>query len=712
MTLTFSEALATNSLNTNGIFLRTDTNAVRASLKLLADPTNGLLRIVQITPLAPLKSLQTYQVVVIDGTRLNALGQLSASGPTDLVGRPLTAPFVSTFTTADNDPPLIVSQFPANGEIQIDPRAVLRLSFSEPIQSSNLVFTLTGPNGPIGGVTSVGLNGLVFTFTPAVPLPVNATFTYSLSGVRDLAGNLAFGQPIVGSFATLDTLGPTIATLRLATNQSPVAGATVQLEALLQTNEVGAGVRFTQDLTPIGSASTVPFVLNAILPASGSTTFRAIATDRFGNDGPLAELVVTVVPNNPPILSFTRVSPASGSLTNRQPFSLQVSANDDVQVTNVTVVGLGVVSFATNFGNGSARLLSFSVPSNAPSGGLLEFHAQATDGLGAKSAEVILSLQVADSVAPLLAFISPADNSLLSPSQPLSLVVVSSDNSSNVFLQAILSGGVAATQALSVVGSPNVPVTNTFVFALSNPPADGSVILATVRASDVATNLTTVVRSFRLPDTKPPQLLSVAPTNGASGQSLWLPVMAFDFDEALDASVITNAVQVTNDVGKATPFTVSLGNGGRQLQIVLPGPLQPGATYSNTLLPGLADSSGNLWRNLNGQLVPPQGVSFVFSMAAFRLRHPAMAPGGGGAGHHRYRELPSRSRSAIFQISGQWWHCGYGRRRRHEQFGKPRYSNERCVGCDHDRGQPGRHVQPGREPALHNSGGASNYRGL
>ena len=617
VTLAFSEALATNSLNTNGIFLRSDTNVISASLQLLPDPTNGLLRIVQITPLIPLQSLKTYQVVVIDGTRLNAVGNVSASGPTDLVGRPLTTPFISTFTTADNDPPVLISAFPANGDIQIDPRVVLRLSFNEPIQSSNLVFTLTGPNGAVAGTSSIGISGLVLTFAPAAALDVNATFTYSVTGVRDLAGNLAINQPISGRFATLDTLGPIIATLHLANNEAPVAGATVQIEALLATNEAGAVVRFTKDFAPIGSASAFPFTVNATLPAGGSTTFRAIATDRFGNDGPEAEAVVTVVSNQPPSISFTRIAPATGPLTNGQPFSLQVSAIDDVQVTNVTVVGLGSISFATNFGNGSARLLSFSVPSNAPSGGLLEFHAQATDGLGAKSAEAVLAFQVIDSVAPVLTLISPADNALLNPAQPLTLVVASSDNGSNVLLQAILSGGLVATQTLAVSGAANTLVTNTFVFPLTGAPTDGSTISASVKATDGDGNFRTVAHSFRLPDTRPPQLISVTPTNGAAAQSLWLQIVAFDFDEAIDPLTITNAVQATNSAGQSTPFTVSLANAGRELQLSFLVPLQPGVIYTNIVLPGLADLSGNLWRNLGGQAVPSQGASFAFSTATF-----------------------------------------------------------------------------------------------
>jgi hypothetical protein len=122
------------------------------------------------------------------------------------------------------------------------------------------------------------------------------------------------------------------------------------------------------------------------LPASGSTTVRTIATDQFNNDGPFAELTINVTSNTPPTVSLARGTPASGSLTNGQTFTLRVSGQDDVSVTNITVVGLGAVSFATNLPTGGQQFLSFVVPANAVPGGLFQFRAQATDSLGAKSA--------------------------------------------------------------------------------------------------------------------------------------------------------------------------------------------------------------------------------------------------------------------------------------------------------------------------------------
>lgn len=620
VTLTFNEALATNSIDPNGIFVRLSGSTTNhpATVQLLTDPTNNIQRLVRITPLRPLLSEKTYEVVVVDGERKNGFGAVIARGPNDLVGRPLTVPFVSQFTTADNDPPVLVSLFPGNNAVQIDPRSVMRLSFNEPIQSSNLTVTLTGPAGPVSGASTVSLNGLVLTFTPAAQLGVNVNFTLSANGVRDLAGNLAANQPITATFATLDTDGPVIATLRLSANQSPVAGAVVQVEAVLAANEPGASVRFTQNFNPIGTATTVPFTAPATLPPSGSTTFRAIATDRFGNDGPSTNLIVNVLSNQPPTVSLTRAQPPGGPLANGQSFSLLVSATDDVAVTNVTVIGIGPFGVFTNLPNGNPRVLAFTVPANAAPGALFQFRAQATDSLGLQSAEVTLDIPVTDGSAPVVNILSPAANTVLNVAQPFVLAVASSDNSTNHQLEVVLSGPFSATQTVAVVSAANVTVTNAFSFSLSNVVTSGATLTATVRATDTANNAATATRNFLLPDTRAPQLVSVNPADGALRQSLWPGAVTFDFDEALDpASATTNNVAVTNDAAVLTQFTVALANAGQQLRLTLARPLRPGTTYTNTLLPGLADTSSNGWQNVGGGAVTGEGVSFTLATANF-----------------------------------------------------------------------------------------------
>ncbi len=400
--LTFSEAIASNSLSTNGIFLRLAgaANNVAATLELAGD-SNQLMRMVRLLPKRPLESLKTYELVVIDGERRDPLGSVTAAGPTDLVGRPLSAPFLSRFTTADGDPPVVVSIFPADGANQIDPRAVPRLSFNEPVRSTNVTLTVIGPTGPVAGVATVGLNRLGLNFTPTAALQPNTTYTLSVSGIVDLAGNPAANQPITARFATLDTIGPAIASLRLVGSEPRVAGTTVTIEADLAAVEASVTIRFTQDFKPLDADSTAPFAVPALLPAPGSITFRAIATDRFHNEGPVAELTVAVQADEPPVISLERVVPASGPVGSGSTFSIRASAEDDVRVANVRITVTGAINGVTNLPNGQPTLLSFVVPANAP-GSSVQVTAVARDNSGQDSQPVNLSIPIAVRTPPTL----------------------------------------------------------------------------------------------------------------------------------------------------------------------------------------------------------------------------------------------------------------------------------------------------------------------
>jgi hypothetical protein len=255
--------------------------------------------------LAPLDSETAYRIVVVDGELKNALGEVTATGPVDRVGRPLARLFSATFTTRDQRPPQILSVSPAQGTEQVDPRTVVRLSFDEIVQPGATV-TLTGPSGPIAGATSLGLGGRVLTFVPSVDLPVNASLTATISGVRDLAGNEAAGQPLSAAFRTLDTLGPSITEVRVQGGGSPLAGTVAVIESVLAAPETGEfRVRYSLDFASLGSSAVGSTGLPITAPAAGDYTVRAVAIDRFGNEGPFAQFTLRVRVNEPPTVRFS-----------------------------------------------------------------------------------------------------------------------------------------------------------------------------------------------------------------------------------------------------------------------------------------------------------------------------------------------------------------------------------------------------------------------
>ncbi len=547
--LVFNEALASNTVTPGGIFIQgTNNNPLPATVSLLAD-SNGVYRIVNIVPKSPLQSLQTYAVVVLSGDVQGPGNTLIGAGPQDLVGRETAAPFVSHFTTADNTPPLLLSIFPSNNAVQIDPASVPRLAFNKTLQPSGFVMKLTGPQGLVAGSAAVGVNNQVLSFTPSQNLQPNAVYTLTVSNVYDLAGNAAVGQPYISTFSTLDTIGPVITNLQIVTGGLPVAGTTVLVEADLGGNETNAEVTFTQDFNPLGTATNAPYRIGVPLPATGSTTIRALAVDQYGNDGQFVTLTITVQANQPPSVQFTQVQPGSGPATNGATIVVNVTATDDSAVSELQgiVGGAGLAALVqTNFAqptNFAQLQVAGIVPANAIAGQSVIVFGEATDNKGASSGYKTFSIPVSDTTPPALAILSPTNNGHLAPAPTFNFAAVVSDNSSNVTLNLSITGALTVTQSVALAVAPNQPLTNIIAVPIANPPTNGGSIIATLTATDLASNTTSVVRTFWLANTPGPGIsaLTIASNLPPIG-GLTVPIQAM-----LAANAPGTTVRFTQD---------------------------------------------------------------------------------------------------------------------------------------------------------------------
>ena len=105
----------------------------------------------------------------------------------------------SLLRTAGLTPPQVVSVTPVNGAIQVDPATVVTVTFDEDISATPDLaglITLTGPVGPVAGVTTLQ-DPVTAVFTPDAPLAVNFRFTVAVNGAADASGNVqtvAFGS--------------------------------------------------------------------------------------------------------------------------------------------------------------------------------------------------------------------------------------------------------------------------------------------------------------------------------------------------------------------------------------------------------------------------------------------------------------------------------------------------------------------------------------
>ena len=171
------------------------------------------------------------------------------------------------FTPApDTTPPTVLSTSPESGATNVDPRSSVTASFSEAVQPGTIRFVLTDPSNNVIAAT--------LTYDPATqtetrsapnsPLAYGTTYTATLSGSQDLAGNVM--TSVSWSFTTMpapDTTPPTVV------STSPASGAT----------GVDPGSSVTASFSEEVQSGTISFVLtdpsnNVIAATDGHTTRR------------------------------------------------------------------------------------------------------------------------------------------------------------------------------------------------------------------------------------------------------------------------------------------------------------------------------------------------------------------------------------------------------------------------------------------------------
>jgi hypothetical protein len=140
---------------------------------------------------------------------------------------------------ADATAPTVVSTDPAVDLVSVSTGSAVRLTFSEQISPSSLVFTLrNGSQQPVAGSVAYDAASATANFTPSAALANGTTYTASVQA-SDSAGN-AMASATTWSFTTVVTSGNTPATL----------WDTSAVPAVAAVNEpagIELGLRFTAD---------------------------------------------------------------------------------------------------------------------------------------------------------------------------------------------------------------------------------------------------------------------------------------------------------------------------------------------------------------------------------------------------------------------------------------------------------------------------------
>ena len=593
-----SEALDPDLVDPRAIFVRSAAGPIDSDVSLVEDSATGELRILEIRPRASLASETDHRVVVVDGELLDAVGAVVAEGPRDLVGRSLVSTFSYSFRTRDEDPPGLVSISPAVGSEQIDPRSVLRLSFDEAIAEGATV-SLSGPDGEVAGRVDLGIGGRVLVFTPDAVLEPNSHYAARIRDLRDVAGNLADADPACSPdlfcthFETLDTIGPEIASFGLQGGVAPVASAPVTLAATLVAPEPEVRLRVSADLVPVAESVAGSLAVPFVLPATGTVVLRAVAIDRFGNEGPIFELPVAVVENEPPVISFVRVSPESGAAPTGTSVVVEVSASDDSALREIRASATGAFVRPLLTSNGAPILVAGFVPADTPAGRPIRILAQAFDTNGATSGEQVLEIPVADATAPTVDVISPPASTLVRPGEAFEVVIRGRDAFGVVRL-ALDASGAAGFHDEVVVAPAASEVLRSFWVSAPADAAPGDEIALSAIAVDAAGHETasgSVV--VRVADVVPPQVVLVDPPDGSSGIGP-KPVLRVLFSEPIAAASVNDvSVALLPESGPAAALSLSLSPDGLRIDARPLAPLAPETLHTLSLSGLLTDLAGN-----------------------------------------------------------------------------------------------------------------------
>jgi Bacterial Ig-like domain len=265
-TVTFSESMDPATVGASTI------NLVAAANSLPAPATvsyNTATRTATVTPSAALAFNASYTLTVGVGAK-------------DLAGNSLAGAVTATFTTAgppDTTPPEVVSTAPANLTSNNFVNIAVAITFSEAmnpatINASNIVLKQTGTAIVVWGTLAYGAATNTATFTPSSALAFSTSFTLTIAGVTDVAGNA-----LASTFSTVfGTAGPPDTTPPTVLSAHPAHGATsvaIAVNPTVTFSEPMNGVTITTATITLRVASNGSLVAGNVSynPATNAATF-------------------------------------------------------------------------------------------------------------------------------------------------------------------------------------------------------------------------------------------------------------------------------------------------------------------------------------------------------------------------------------------------------------------------------------------------------
>lgn len=357
----------------------------------------------------------------------------------------------------------------------------------------------------------------------------NGTHTLTAQAF-DAAGNSAVSLPveITIDVGDADTMGPQVSITAPGAGVEYSMAQTVTIAAEASDNVGVAKVEFYVDDVLLGEDVTSPFeqdwVVGSALNGSHELTAKAYdAADNVTTSG-IVEVIVAIdgADTTAPQVSLT--APTDGAmLTAGGPVDVTAMATDDVGVTRVSFFLDGTRLLGTD------TTAPFSVPWNVvfADNGTHVLSATAYDAAAnsTKSAEITVTVGIADSVKPTVSLTSPAASTKYTTAQTVSITATAADNVKVTKVEFYVDGMLLSSDATSPYRA-SWPIT----------AAKNGTHSLTAKAFDAAGNSTvsaarSVTVEIAVADTTPPVVTLTAPkaaTVFTTAQTVTLTATASD----------------------------------------------------------------------------------------------------------------------------------------------------------------------------------------
>jgi len=246
VTATFNEAVQATSVTVGSFVLKSSSGATVTAAVAYNSSTNTAT----LTPSSLLANSTTYTATL--------------SGVTDAAGHVMASAFSWSFSTGPA--PAVTSCTPASGATGVGVSSPVTATFNEGVQSSTISFTLESSSGSMVAATvAYNSSNDTATLTPSAALATSTTYTATVSGAQDTAGDSMSGSTTwwFTTDATPTTGAPTII------GETPASGATGVPVSTAMYGILSLTATFNQAVQP----STINFTLTTASGSSVATTF-------------------------------------------------------------------------------------------------------------------------------------------------------------------------------------------------------------------------------------------------------------------------------------------------------------------------------------------------------------------------------------------------------------------------------------------------------